>query len=178
MNVMKLALRFLTLAVLLFSSQAWAELRVDITQGRVEPMPLAVVEFTGDNSDAAQIGRQIAQVVTADLERSGLFRADTGNWQSWDPIAWCGTPAIHETSGVATKRQHCLSSPVRLRLHRVTPRARHRRNPWPGCVLWSGLREPWEPRNAVRLLPVFDSPSGIVLRRCSPPPGATGVWPL
>lgn len=71
---MKLALRFLTLAVLLFSSQAWAELRVDITQGRVEPMPLAVVEFTGDNSDAAQIGRQIAQVVTADLERSGLFR--------------------------------------------------------------------------------------------------------
>ncbi|NVK20442.1 MAG: Tol-Pal system protein TolB [Methylocystaceae bacterium] len=71
---MKFCVRFLTLAVLLFSSQAWAELRVDITQGRVEPMPLAVVEFTGDNSDAAQIGAQIAQVVSADLERSGLFR--------------------------------------------------------------------------------------------------------
>ncbi|NVJ91086.1 MAG: Tol-Pal system protein TolB [Methylocystaceae bacterium] len=71
---MKLAARFLALTVLLFSSQAWAELRVDITQGRVEPMPLAVTEFTGENADAAQIGRQIAQVISADLERSGLFR--------------------------------------------------------------------------------------------------------
>ncbi|WP_411576853.1 Tol-Pal system beta propeller repeat protein TolB [Terasakiella sp. A23] len=74
MNVMKFAVRLLAFAVLLFSNQAMAELRVDITQGVVEPMPLAVVEFTGDNEQAALIGKQIAQVVTADLERSGLFR--------------------------------------------------------------------------------------------------------
>lgn len=71
---MKIAARFLALTVLFLSSQAWAELRVDITQGRVEAMPLAVMEFTGENTDAAQIGRQIAQVISADLERSGLFR--------------------------------------------------------------------------------------------------------
>ncbi|MDV7339114.1 Tol-Pal system beta propeller repeat protein TolB [Terasakiella sp. A23] len=71
---MKFAVRLLAFAVLLFSNQAMAELRVDITQGVVEPMPLAVVEFTGDNEQAALIGKQIAQVVTADLERSGLFR--------------------------------------------------------------------------------------------------------
>lgn len=71
---MKLAVRFLFVAALLFTTQAFAELRVDITQGRVEPMPLAVVEFTGETEQAALIGRQIAQVVSADLERSGLFR--------------------------------------------------------------------------------------------------------
>ncbi|SCA56802.1 Protein TolB [Candidatus Terasakiella magnetica] len=72
---MKFAVRFLAVfAVILSAFPALAELRVDITQGRVEPMPLAVVEFTGDNPEAAQIGQQIARVISADLERSGLFR--------------------------------------------------------------------------------------------------------
>jgi len=72
---MKFALRFLAIfALVLTAFPALAELRVDITQGRVEPMPLAIVDFGGDTQEAAQIGRQIAQVVSADLERSGLFR--------------------------------------------------------------------------------------------------------
>ncbi|WP_135081957.1 Tol-Pal system beta propeller repeat protein TolB [Terasakiella sp. SH-1] len=72
---MKFAVKVVALfAFALSAFPAWAELRVDITQGRVEPMPLAVVEFTGDNLEAAQIGSQIAKVIQADLERSGLFR--------------------------------------------------------------------------------------------------------
>lgn len=59
---------------LIFVTPAQAELRVDITQGRVEPMPLAVVDFTGSTGDAGFLGQQISQVVSADLERSGLFR--------------------------------------------------------------------------------------------------------
>ncbi|WP_417831377.1 Tol-Pal system beta propeller repeat protein TolB [Terasakiella sp.] len=72
---MRFALRFLAIFTIMVSAfPAWAELRVDITQGRVEPMPLAIVEFDGETAEAAQIGAQIAQVVSADLERSGLFR--------------------------------------------------------------------------------------------------------
>lgn len=59
---------------LIFVTPVQAELRVDITQGRVEPMPLAVVDFTGSTDDAGFLGQQISQVVSADLERSGLFR--------------------------------------------------------------------------------------------------------
>lgn len=60
--------------VSLLSLPAQAELRVDITQGRVEPMPLAVTDFTGSDANAALVGQQMAQVISADLERSGLFR--------------------------------------------------------------------------------------------------------
>ena len=53
---------------------AVAELRIDITRGKVEPMPIAIPPFAGGGGDEAQTGRDMAQVVAADLERSGLFR--------------------------------------------------------------------------------------------------------
>ncbi|MFQ5763442.1 MAG: Tol-Pal system protein TolB, partial [Rhodospirillales bacterium] len=56
---------------------AWpaaAELRIDITQGRVEPLPIAVTGFTGGTQAESRFGEDISGVVAADLERSGLFR--------------------------------------------------------------------------------------------------------
>jgi TolB protein len=58
------------LAILpLLGAPARAELRIDITSGKVEPMPIAIPAFSGD-----QEGQQISQVISADLDRSGLFR--------------------------------------------------------------------------------------------------------
>lgn len=51
-----------------------AELRVDITQGKAEPLPIAVVNFFGASPDEARIGENVAKVIAADLERSGLFK--------------------------------------------------------------------------------------------------------
>ena len=51
-----------------------AQLELDITEGVVEPLPIAISEFYGASPEAAQLGREIADVVSADLERSGLFR--------------------------------------------------------------------------------------------------------
>jgi TolB protein len=51
-----------------------AELRIDITRGTVEPLPIAITDLRGDSASSAQVGRDLAQVVTANLERSGLFR--------------------------------------------------------------------------------------------------------
>jgi len=53
---------------------ASAELRVDITKGKIEPLPIAVVDFFGEGETASQLGRDVARVIGADLERSGLFR--------------------------------------------------------------------------------------------------------
>ena len=49
---------------------ASAALKVDVTQGNIQPLPIAIPDFNG----AAQ-GQNIAGVVRADLERSGVFRS-------------------------------------------------------------------------------------------------------
>ena len=54
---------------------ARAELRIDITQGNVEPIPVAVTDFFGASGQERSFGADIAGVIAADLERSGLFRA-------------------------------------------------------------------------------------------------------
>ena len=50
---------------------AKAELRVDITRGTVEPLPIAVTDYIGKVPQEKQIGRDIARVIRSDLERSG-----------------------------------------------------------------------------------------------------------
>jgi TolB protein len=68
----------LTLAVLaaglLPAGPARAVVEVDITEGVVEPLPIAVSEFHGETAAGQNLGRELADVVSADLERSGLFR--------------------------------------------------------------------------------------------------------
>lgn len=71
---------------MLFAASASAQLRVDITRGVVEPIPIAILPFNGDSPEASRIGRDISQVVRADLERSGLFRpVDSRAFESGQP---------------------------------------------------------------------------------------------
>ena len=51
---------------------AAAALQVDVTQGNAQPLPIAIPDFVA--GDAGSSGANIAGVVRADLERSGLFR--------------------------------------------------------------------------------------------------------
>jgi len=62
------------MAVLLAVAPARAELIVDITSGFVEPLPIAITDFFGEAADEAKVGADIAGVIAANLERSGLFR--------------------------------------------------------------------------------------------------------
>jgi TolB protein len=57
------------------AAPAQAQLRVDITEGHLNPMPIAVTDFMGANAPAQQVGRDVAGVIRANLDRSGLFRA-------------------------------------------------------------------------------------------------------
>src|SRR5476651_1907281 len=52
------------------SLPARAALQVDVTQGNAQPLPIAIPDFLGDPAT----GANVAGVVRADLERSGLFR--------------------------------------------------------------------------------------------------------
>ena len=53
---------------------AQGALEVDITQGQVEPMPIALPNFLGDTPAEQQYGLDIVTVIGSNLERSGLFR--------------------------------------------------------------------------------------------------------
>ncbi|MFZ4124767.1 MAG: Tol-Pal system beta propeller repeat protein TolB [Rickettsiales bacterium] len=57
-------------ALILTPVVASAQLKIDITKGNVDPLPIAITGFTGDTAN----GASIAAVVSANLERSGLFR--------------------------------------------------------------------------------------------------------
>lgn len=75
MNLRKIAAAGVFAALMgLFATAANAQVRLDITRGRVEPMPIAITVFPGASPEVQQLGRDISSVITADLERSGLFR--------------------------------------------------------------------------------------------------------
>ena len=67
---MKKFLVLLAVLVSLSAVPAHAALQVDVTQGNAQPLPIAIPDFLGD----PQMGANVAGVVRADLERSGLFR--------------------------------------------------------------------------------------------------------
>lgn len=53
---------------------AAAEVRLDITRGIVEPLPIAFLPFAGTEEEAQRLGSEARDVAAADLEGSGLFR--------------------------------------------------------------------------------------------------------
>ncbi len=70
MRSFKISAFFCFLTIAFFAATtANAALRIDITKGNAEPMPIAIPDLPG-----SQVGADITRVVSADLERSGLFR--------------------------------------------------------------------------------------------------------
>lgn len=53
---------------------AHAVLEIDITRGRIQPMPIAVSDFGGQNDEGRKFGRDIVGVIENNLRHSGLFK--------------------------------------------------------------------------------------------------------
>ena len=49
-------------------------LRIEITDGVIEPLPFAVPNFVADTPAASQLAAELSRVIAADLTGSGLFR--------------------------------------------------------------------------------------------------------
>lgn len=74
------------LAMIVAAPMAQAAVEIDITKGNIKPIPIAISDLDGDNPQALKLGADIARVVRADLERSGLFKPA-------DPRAHIQSPA-------------------------------------------------------------------------------------
>ncbi|WP_293573354.1 Tol-Pal system beta propeller repeat protein TolB [Phaeobacter sp.] len=49
-------------------------LRIEITDGVIEPLPYAVPDFVAETPAAAELAREMSRVIAADLSGTGLFR--------------------------------------------------------------------------------------------------------
>ena len=65
-------------AVMIFllggAASARADLKIDVTRGQVNPMPIAIADFSGTGEADDGLGRNLVDVISNNLERSGLFR--------------------------------------------------------------------------------------------------------
>ena len=68
-----LALGAFGASLALSARYAAAQLRLNITEGNFQPMPIAIPEFIGATPNDADSAHGITQIITANLQRSGLF---------------------------------------------------------------------------------------------------------
>ncbi len=73
--IWKLVLVAVMAAGMAVSTASSQTLRLDITEGQIAPIPVAVADFTGLDGVPSDVGRQISQVISDDLVSSGLFTA-------------------------------------------------------------------------------------------------------
>ncbi|HAT49238.1 MAG: Tol-Pal system protein TolB [Nitrospirae bacterium] len=86
----KLRIAVFSLLFLAYGVPAYGALSIDITKGGLQPLPIALSDFVdlspdGTASPQGTSGHRINEVVTADLERSGLFKP-------LDPTTFLQTP--------------------------------------------------------------------------------------
>lgn len=70
-------LRSLALGLLFALCVPWtvsAQNEIDIIGGKIEPLPIAISELYGESPAAQELGRKMADIISADLESSGLLR--------------------------------------------------------------------------------------------------------
>lgn len=86
------------LIIMLVSYKSYAVVRIDLTQGNTEPLPVAINNFFDKNGQGNQLGVQIREVIENDLRNSGLFRPI-------DQAAFLETPSLEKKPNFVNWRQ-------------------------------------------------------------------------
>lgn len=89
---MKKILCLVVLCMTVISGAARAEVKVNVTQGSVEPLEIAITTFHAANGAGNEIAMGMPQVISANLERTGLF-------EPVNPRAFIQDPASIQKDG-------------------------------------------------------------------------------
>ena len=76
-----LALGAIAGGVALSAHHAGAVVRLDITEGNFQPLPIAIPKFIGAAEGGDDTSAGVTQIITSNLQRSGLFAPV-------DPVCW------------------------------------------------------------------------------------------
>ncbi|MBV8613949.1 MAG: Tol-Pal system protein TolB [Acetobacteraceae bacterium] len=103
---------------------------IDVNRARAAPIPIAITDLSGADPASAALGRDIAQVITADLGGSGLFRPISQAAFIHGPAGAGGTPDFQNWAAIGaqalvtgTVQVSGPSMRVEFRLWDVLPRA-------------------------------------------------------
>lgn len=81
----RIRLSALVLIAVILPAAAQAQLQIDINRANIEPLPIAVTDIHGETQTTADLGREIAEVIRGNLNRSGLFRVIDSKAHLEDP---------------------------------------------------------------------------------------------
>ncbi|MCP4356069.1 MAG: Tol-Pal system protein TolB [Proteobacteria bacterium] len=106
----------LVFASLLFAMKSNAVVRIDITDGNTDPLPIALTNLAGDDVFESELGRRLSDAIRDNLASSGLFnivdsqahlqsdeslKLNGPDFEQWKPInvegLFVGTSKIEET---------------------------------------------------------------------------------
>lgn len=62
------------MALIFLASPAQAQLRVPVTKGKIEPVPIAISPFYPERPEFAQLANEMPEIITNNLRESGLFK--------------------------------------------------------------------------------------------------------
>ena len=103
---------------------------IDVNRARAAPIPIAITDLSGTDPASAALGRDIAQVITADLANSGLFRPISQAAFIRGPATAGGVPDFQNWAAIGaqalvtgTVQVSGPSMRVEFRLWDVLPRA-------------------------------------------------------
>ncbi len=65
---------FIVLIALFVALPAQAQLRVDVSKGKIEPVPIAISPFYAERAEFNQFAKEIPDIITNNLKGSGLFK--------------------------------------------------------------------------------------------------------
>jgi TolB protein len=97
-------------------------LRIEITEGVIEPLPIAIAPFLAEGGAAQALADDITAVVRADLEGSGLFRAISPN-AFISPITSFESP-VQYADWKAINAQGLVTGAVSVSGNRITAKFR------------------------------------------------------
>ncbi len=94
----------------LFIALKAQSLEVTLTKGTVKPTPVAVTDFFSNDMNSQKIGKNISQVISDNLERSGLFLPIDNKAFIQDPSSLATQPRFEDWKII--KAQHLISGKI------------------------------------------------------------------
>ena len=111
-------MRFIYLIFFILTSYGASSLEVTVTQGTVNPTPIAITNFFSNEEDLIKVGKNISMVISHNLERSGLFLALNQKAFIQDGESLANQPRFEDWKVI--KAQHLIAGKILKKENKIS----------------------------------------------------------